>query len=394
MEGEIFMKTGNKYIVGYFNLHRDPSVNFQLNRWISYLGMDALDEIKKIVPKLTDFNNYRTVFLELAKESEESGKKLHAAYYYRSAEFFMWANDPQKQPTRKQFLHLVREHYNLSEADIHNIPYTYNGKSAFLSSYHFKPANPKDIMVIFGGSDSYNEEFLPILMPLSEVGYEIILFEGPGQGTPLEDYHIPMTHEWHKPVKAVLDYYQVDDVTLMGISMGGCMVMRAAAYEQRVKRVIAYDALYDANVWLEKLKPVTKIIVKVCVKLKFRRIINMLFYKAMKKSMLFEWAIYQAMHVVGVNTPYEYLEIIKHFRTDDISHLITQDVLVLAGTEDFSIPLNQFYRQIEALKNVQSLTARLFTKQENASAHCQIGNVGLVLDVITKWIDFVKTYQS
>jgi hypothetical protein len=158
------------------------------------------------------------------------------------------------------------------------------------------------------------------------------------------------------------------------------------------KRVIAYDALYDVNVWVEKLKPGLRVFVKACVKLKQKRIINMLFYKAMKKSMLFEWAIHQVMHVVGVDTPYEYLEIIKYFRTDDISHLITQDVLVLAGTEDFSIPLNQFYNQIEALKNVRSLTARLFTKQENASAHCQIGNIGLVLDVITEWIDFVKKH--
>lgn len=387
------MKTENQFIVGYFDLHEDPSVNFQLNRWISYLGEDSLEEIRKVAPELTDFSNYRNVFIKLAEEAEAKGKKLNAAYYYRSAEFFMWADDPQKQPARRKFLQLVREHYNLSDAYIQSIPYTYNGKPAFLSSYHFKPFDPKDTIVIFGGSDSYNEEFLPILIPLSEMGYEIILFEGPGQGTPLEDYHVPMTHEWHKPVKAVLDYYEADNVTLMGISMGGCMVMRAAAYEPRVKRVIAYDALYDANVWIERMKPATKAFVKTCVKLKQKRILNMLFYKAMKKSMLFEWAIRQAMHVVGVKTPYEYLEIIKHFRTDDISHLITQDVLVLAGTEDFSIPLNQFYRQIEVLKNVRSLTARLFTRQENASAHCQIGNIGLVLDVITEWIDFVKTHQ-
>lgn len=83
------IKTENKFVVGYFKLHNDPAVNFQLNRWISYLGMDALDELKKITPKLNDFKNYKDVFLKLAQESEEKGKRLNAAYYYRSAEFFM-----------------------------------------------------------------------------------------------------------------------------------------------------------------------------------------------------------------------------------------------------------------------------------------------------------------
>lgn len=387
------IKTENKFVVGYFKLHNDPAVNFQLNRWISYLGMDALDELKKITPKLNDFKNYKDVFLKLAQESEEKGKRLNAAYYYRSAEFFMWADDPQKQPVRKRFLQLVREHYNLDEADIHKIPYTYNGKKVYLSAYHFTPEKPKDTIVIFGGSDSYNDEFLPIIIPLSKKGYEIILFEGPGQGSPLEDYHVPMTHEWHMPVKAVLDYFHAENVTLMGISMGGCMVMRAAAFEKRVKRVIAYDVLYDANVWVEKLKPFMKAFVKGCMKLKLKGIINGIFYKAMKSSMQLEWAIRQAMHVVGVRNPYEYLDIVRHFQTGDISHLVTQDVLIMAGTEDFAVPLPNFCKQIDALKNVRSLTARLFTKEEHASAHCQIGNIGLALDVITGWIDFVKAHQ-
>lgn len=37
-----------------------------------------------------------------------------------------------------------------------------------------------------------------------------------------------MTPQWHKPVAAVLDYFDLDDVTLLGFSLGGCLVMRAA----------------------------------------------------------------------------------------------------------------------------------------------------------------------
>ena len=50
-----------------------------------------------------------------------------------------------------------------------------------------------------------------------------------------------MSPEWEKPVKTVLDFFRRDAVTLMGFSLGGGLVIRAAAFEPRVRRVIAYD---------------------------------------------------------------------------------------------------------------------------------------------------------
>jgi hypothetical protein len=38
------------------------------------------------------------------------------------------------------------------------------------------------------------------------------------------------------------------------------------------------------------------------------------------------------------------------------------------------------------LKNVRSLTARLFTEKEQAQNHCQVGNVELSLQTIVRWI--------
>ena len=46
--------------------------------------------------------------------------------------------------------------------------------------------------------------------------------------------------------------------------------------------------------------------------------------------------------------------------------------------------------ELDALPNVRSLTYRLFTERENAGTHCSAGNVKLVLDFISNWIDLVK----
>lgn len=43
----------------------------------------------------------------------------------------------------------------------------------------------------------------------------------------------------------MLDHFGLDDVALMGFSLGGGLVMHAAAHEPRVRRVIAQDILSD-----------------------------------------------------------------------------------------------------------------------------------------------------
>jgi hypothetical protein len=66
----------------------------------------------------------------------------------------------------------------------------------------------------------------------------------------------------------------------------------------------------------------------------------------------------------------------------------------MAGSEDNLIPLSHFYQQIEALKNARSLTARLFTRKEQAQNHCQVGNLRLAVDYITDWIDFTHQHAT
>ena len=55
-----------------------------------------------------------------------------------------------------------------------------------------------------------------------------------------------MTHEWKKPVAAVLDHFRLQDVSLIGLSMGGYFAIRGAAFEPRVQRVVAYNVFFDA----------------------------------------------------------------------------------------------------------------------------------------------------
>ena len=57
---------------------------------------------------------------------------------------------------------------------------------------------------------------------------------------------------------------------------------------------------------------------------------------------------------------------------------------MLAGEGDL---YTVFYKdQLDALTNARSVTGRLFTKEENADHHCQVGNMGLLMQTIISWI--------
>ncbi|MBQ4465305.1 MAG: hypothetical protein II916_05015, partial [Oscillospiraceae bacterium] len=65
---------------------------------------------------------------------------------------------------------------------------------------------------------------------------------------------------------------------------------------------------------------------------------------------------------------------------------LTQDVLILGASADQFIDYHKVSQEIDAMVNVRSLTFRLFTEQEAAANHCQVGNAKLALDTIMQWI--------
>lgn len=91
----------------------------------------------------------------------------------------------------------------------------------YLPVWIAEPEERRGTILMHGGYDSCKEEFLRTVLYLRERGYAVYLFEVPGQGEVLRRCGIPFTHEWERPVRAVLDRYGLDDVTIVGISLGG-----------------------------------------------------------------------------------------------------------------------------------------------------------------------------
>ena len=346
-------------------------------------GEPLVEELAEAAHRIGNFMDWKRELLALALCAEAQGRKRQSAYLYRAAEFFMKAADPDKRMAYDRFIEMINAEFTEYATVKVLIPY----EGSFLPAWRITGPHPKGTIVMHGGFDSFIEELYPMIEEIRKRDFNLVLFEGPGQGAALIRYGITMTHRWEKPVAAVLDYFGIDDATLIGMSLGGCLALQAAAYEKRIKRVIAYDALYDFNDCLLAKIGSRRVILSIFSAIHANFAIDAAIHFAAHKNLLVDWGIAQGMHITGSRTPHEYLRELKNYTTRDISALVKQDVLVMAGSADHFLSLDQFYRQLEALTAARSVTARLFTEAESAQNHCQIGNVSLALDTMLRWID-------
>ena len=258
-----------------------------------------------------------------------------------------------------------------------------------LSAYRFTPAQPRGTIVVFGGYDSYIAEWLPAALALRDAGLDTVIFDGPGQGTVL-DAGTPMTPDWHLPVAAVLDYFNLDDITLMGFSLGGCLVIRATAREPRVSRAIAFDICTDFFELPTRTLAAVGLAAIVAASDQIPApVLNAVVAATAKTDLLTQWTFSQGERVFGVATPAEVFKAFRQYHTADVSPLVTRDVLLMAGTKDHYVPLHMLGDQVLTLTPAQSVSARVFTEAEQAQNHCQTGNTGLAIKVILDWLDTV-----
>ena len=370
--------------IGYYELHPDISINFQLNRFYGWVGDDSmLTEMRGAVASVNDYPTFTKIILDLGEKALARHEVLKGAYYLRLAEFFLLFSDPRKLPIRQRFVDLLLDHLQIAPSAYSRIPF----EAGWLPAYRLTPKKPIGTLVVFGGFDSYIEEWLPAALVFRDAGYDTILFEGPGQGAALELAHLTMTPEWEKPVKAVLDYFRLDAVTLMGFSLGGGLVIRAAAFEPRVRRVIAYDIMTNGiECFLRPLPPPAQKELLDWIDTGNEVAVDKFFADAMAKSLLLDWMVKLAIHNTGVKTTYEMMKHYQKYETASISSQLTQDVLLMAGAEDHYIPVHQLPDQIATLTHVRSLTARLFTRAEQAQNHVQVGNMGLAFRIMIDWM--------
>jgi len=370
-----------EFPIGYHEFHKKQLFNFQLNRWYS-LGYARFEDMERAGKGIKNFKDFKLEMFKLAEEAVSENRLMNAAFYYRAAEFYVKSKDPEKELLYDRFIELFYTAFENENIERYQVPY----EGTFLPALRIRPVSEmKGTIILHGGFDSFIEEWYSMMKYFSDHGYEVIGFEGPGQGAALRKYGLPLIYEWEKPTKAILDYFNPVNSTLLGLSMGGWFCLRAAAFEPRLKRVIAsghaIDYMKSMNFIFRKIHLWS---IEHCRDFMDR----MAVLKFENREGMAPWVVDHLKYITKKEKPLDALEIYVLMNEQNIhSELVKQDVLVLSGSEDHFIPFKMHAMQIKALTNARSVTGRVFTREEHAQNHCQTGNIGLALDVMVRWIE-------
>src|SRR5262249_53467865 len=111
---------------------------------------------------------------------------------------------------------------------------------------------PGRTLLAHGGYDSTVEElFFTVGEAARRRGWNCLIFEGPGQGAALRVNKLPFRHDWGAvgtPVVGLavnLRGGEPERLWLLGMSMGGYLAPRAAAFEHRISACVAYDGVLN-----------------------------------------------------------------------------------------------------------------------------------------------------
>ena len=394
---------------------QDPTFSLQLLRVIGetyYKGADigeCLSTAYRI--KEGDFESWHQEWLKTAErvnkyadESLAAGHTvsareayLRACNYYRAAEFLLVnPTDSRIITTWGKSKECFSKAAALFSPPFEPIEIQYEGTTT-LPGYFYRVDNgdnnrstsSRPTLIVHGGFDSTLEElYTSAAAPALERGYNCLTFEGPGQGGVIRKQNIPFRYDWEKVVSPVVDYalsrpQEVDPkrIALMGISMGGYLAARAAAFEHRIAACVLYNGVFDGYDALASSLPKSLL---TAIENGKQEIVNTTFDILMDSDTNIKFNMKHGMWTTGANSPFELIINSKNYTIKDIAQNIECPTLVLEAEKDDSFP-GQPKKVYDALKCPKKHI--LFISEEGAEEHCQCGAAALSNQRIFDWLD-------
>ena len=220
-------------------------------------------------------------------------------------------------------------------------------------------------------------------------GYNLLLYDGPGQGRVLIKQGLVMRPDWEKVVKPVVDYAltrpEVDPekIAIMGISLGGYLAPRAASSEHRLAACIADPGLWDL---LEAAKARFSALPKDVLE-KFPDVdpeVLEPIVEHIQETPALRWAIIQrGFWVQGVDSLSEYLKLAEDYSLKEVvSQIRCPTLLTWAESDPLSWNAELIYDRLTSQKELVR-----FYDAEGAGDHCETKARPLFHQRAFDWLD-------
>ena len=387
---------------------KDTQYSFQTLRALSYAvagGADVGEVLKTAFSiKEGDDESWCREWLKTGEQREKAGddflalgRKISArqeffkaSNYYRTAEFFLHTNpeDPRIVSVWKKSRDSFRKAAKLADHPIIPVEIPFEGTT--LAGYLClvdKSRAKRPLLIVQSGFDGTIEElYFETAHFAVKRGYNVLLFEGPGQGGVIRVQKLPFRPNWETVVTPVVDYAltrkEVDAkrIALMGISLGGYFAPRAVAFEKRIKACIANGGVYDFHM-AARLPPEEE---KELDTQKGAEKTDRAIYSRMKTNPSFRWSIANGMFTFHAKSPSDWFKMTRPYTMKDVAAKITCPMLIVDSEGDKDMP-GQARKLYDALKSPKDFM--LFTKEEGAEEHCQMGAILISNARILDWLD-------
>jgi pimeloyl-ACP methyl ester carboxylesterase len=342
------------------------------------------------------WSSYADRLYDLAVKSRAAGHRvsarnafLRASNYYRTAYIFMFALpiDPRVIEAYEKQTDSFQKAAALFEQPIEilKIPY----QNTTLPGYFIRPDTSntaRKTLLCTGGYDGTCEElFFSTAGGALERGYNVLIFDGPGQGGALVMQNLPMRADWENVVTPVVDYLlarsDVDSagIALYGGSFGGYLAPRAAAFEHRLAACIADAALFDPATLFNKMFPpeIASALAKNDV-----AVLEPFFHK-LQENTTQRFIFGRGMWVHGATTPWEYVKMFQAYSLADVAKNIQCPTFVAEAENDRRRGGGkELYNALRCRKEYV-----LFAASEGAGEHCEAGAREVFFQKMFGWLD-------
>jgi dienelactone hydrolase len=319
---------------------------------------------------------------------------LRASNYYRTAGLFLLQSpvEDRLRATVRAQTETFRSAAALFDLppDVIRVPY----ENTALPGYFFRAAadgSPRPTMILTDGYDGTVEElyFSSAAAALSR-GYNVLAFDGPGQGSVLLDQGLPFRPDWEAVVTPVVDYaltlpeVDPDRIVLHGWSFGGYLAPRAATAEHRLAACISDCGPYDLlDATMGKVPAILATGYRSGNSLA-RRVLDRAMTARLKHPSG-GWALRRNLWVHDVAGPMAFLALAAEFTLKGREQLIRCPTFVAATQgDDLSAGARTFADKLVCPRDYVS-----FTAADGVTGHCEMSGRSVFHARMFDWLDGV-----
>ena len=342
---------------------------------------------------------------EIGEQALASGRRvsarealLRASNYYRTAADFLLehpATDPEMtllSAGQHDTFAAAAALFDTPVQDV-SIPYEDTTLPAYLFLVDDSDAARPTIIYNSGYDSTRQESYFAIAAAALRRGYNVLAFDGPGQGAALRDQKLRMRPDWEAAITPVVDYaltrgeIAADKIVLFGYSLGGYLVARAAAFEHRIAALILDDGIHDFHAafagslpppfigsWIEEGRDDVA-----------APVLTML----MALSTNVRWGLRNGMWVFGADSFADLIRMARDYTLDGIAHQIVAPTLIMDPENDKFLKGQP--QLVEKALTSASTTLVTLTSAEGAGEHTHAGALGRAHQIMFDWLDATLT---